>query len=143
MKHLLFITIFSFSTLFLQAQEVMTDLEISRTLMKQDISSVEKAFTDMGLTFQIIKSKHKKTSLFVEGSKNNMKKWIIETKRGDTRHMRRVTSIDVNYDMDNGGDFFDLHRFNKPKRKERINGRKIHFKLSVGRRSASLLVTGD
>jgi hypothetical protein len=122
---------------------MMTDLDITRKLMENDISSVEQAFTDMGLTFQVIKSKHKKTSLFVEGSKNNMKKWVIETKRGSKRKTLRVTSVDVNYDMDNGGDYFDLHRFEKPKRKEKLNGRKVHFKLSIGRKSSSLTASAD
>lgn len=127
----------------MQAQEILNDLEITRKLMENDISSVEKAFTDMGLTFQIIKSKRKKTSLFVEGSKNNMKKWVIETKRGRKRKTLRVTSVEVNYDMDNGGDYFDLHRYEKPRRKEKINGRKVHLKLSIGRKSASLSAKAD
>ncbi len=127
----------------MQAQEILNDLQITRKLMENDITSVEKAFTDMGITFQIIKSKRKKTSLFVEGSKNNMKKWVIETKRGRKRKTLRVTSVEVNYDMDNGGDFVDLHRYEKPRRKEKINGRKVHFKLSIGRKSATLSATAD
>ncbi len=143
MKRLIFIVLFSLSGLVLTAQEVMTDLDISKALVKDEITSVEDAFTKMGLTFQVIKARGKKTSLFVEGSKNNMKKWIVETKRGYAKHTRRVTSIEVSYDMENGGDFFDMKRYGKPQKKERINGRKVKFKLSKGKKESSLLVTAD
>jgi len=143
MRQFLLIALFSFSAMLLKAQDIMTDLDISKALMKDDITSVQDAFTKMNLTFQVIKSKRKKTSLFVEGSKNNMKKWVVETKRGFVKHTRRVTSIIVNYDMDNGGDFVDLKRYDKPQRRERINGRKVKFKLSTGRRSSTLSVTAD
>jgi len=143
MKKILIVFILFLSAGVLKAQEVMTDLEIANHLVKHDIVSVTQAFNKMGLTFQIIKNRGHKTSVFVEGSKNNMKKWVIETKRGATRNLRRVTSVIVEYHMDNGGDFFDLKRYKKPPRKVYINGRKIKYKLSLGRKVSTLEVTAD
>lgn len=144
MKNILVIIVFLLSgTTVLRAQEVMTDLQIANKLVEHDITSVTNAFNKMGLTFQIIKSRGHKTSVFVEGSKNNMKKWVIETKRGASRKLRRVTSIIVEYHMDNGGDFFDLKRYQKPSRKAFINGRKIKYKLSTGRKISTLEVTAE
>lgn len=143
MKNILIVLVLLLSGSVLKAQEVMTDLEISNHLVKHDIVSVAKAFTKMGLTFQVIKSRRHKTSVFVEGSKNNMKKWVIETKRGSRKNLKRVTSIEVEYHMDNGGDFFDLKRYKKPPRKAYIGGRKIKYKLSIGRKVSTLDVTTD
>ncbi|MBE0650574.1 MAG: hypothetical protein IH595_07005 [Bacteroidales bacterium] len=143
MKNIVLILVLFLSGSMLKAQEVMTDLQIANQLVKSDISSVSDAFNRMGLTFQVIKSNRHKTSLFVEGSKNNMKKWEIETKRGANRMLRRVTLIVVDYHMDNGGDFFDLKRYNKPPRKAFITGRKIKYKLSTGRKLSTLTVTAE
>lgn len=143
MKNILIVLVLFLSGSVLKAQEVKTDLEIANHLVKHDIVSVTKAFNKMGLTFQVIKSRGHKTSVFVEGSKNNMKKWVIETKRGSNRNLKRVTSVVVEYHMDNGGDFFDLKRYKKPPRKAYINGRKVKYKLSVGRKVSTLEVTAD
>ncbi|MBN2614470.1 MAG: hypothetical protein JXR71_02140 [Bacteroidales bacterium] len=137
MKKLIFLTVFLFSAVMIQAQEVKTDLEIANDLLKSDIPSVQEALTNMGLTFQVIKSRSGKTSVFIEGSKNNMKKWIIETKRGANRGLKRVVSITVEYRMENGGDFFDLKRYNIPK-KAYISDRKVKYKLSEGRKISTL-----
>lgn len=137
MKKLIFLTVFLFSAAWIQAQEVKTDLEIANDLLKSDISSVQEALTNMGLTFQVIKARSGKTSAFVEGSKNNMKKWIIETKRGSSRGLRRVVSITVEYRMENGGDFYDLKRYSPPK-KAYISDRKVKYKLSEGRKISTL-----
>lgn len=143
MKSILIVLVLFLAGSTLKAQEVMTDLEIANQLVKNDITSVTDSFNKMGLTFQVIKSRGHKTSVFVEGSKNNMKKWVIETKRGSSRHMKRVTSIIVEYHMDNGGDFYDLKRYQKPPRKAFINGRKIKYKLSEGRKVSTLEVTAQ
>lgn len=143
MKNILLILVLFLSGSMLKAQEVMTDFEIANQLVKNDITTVTDAFNKMGLTFQIIKSRGHKTSVFVEGSKNNMKKWEIETKRGSNRNLRRVTLVIVDYHMDNGGDFFDLKRYEKPPRKAFINGRKIKYKLSMGRKLSTLTVMAE
>ncbi len=143
MKNILIVLVLFLSGTVLKAQEVKTDLAIANQLVKHDIVSVSQAFNKMGLTFQVIKSRGRKTSVFVEGSKNNMKKWIIQTRRGASRNLKRVTSVLVDYHMDNGGDFFDLKRYKKPPRKAYINGRKIKYKLSTGRKISTLEVTAD
>jgi hypothetical protein len=143
MKNILIVLVLFLSGTVLKAQEVKTDLAIANQLVKHDIVSVSQAFNKMGLTFQVIKSRGRKTSVFVEGSKNNMKKWIIQTRRGANRNLKRVTSVLVDYHMDNGGDFFDLKRYKKPPRKAYINGRKIKYKLSTGRKISTLEVTAD
>ena len=143
MKNILLILVLFLSGSMLRAQEVMTDLDIANQLVKNDITSVTDAFNKMGLTFQVIKGNRHKTSVFVEGSKNNMKKWEIETKRGSNRNLRRVTLVIVDYHMDNGGDFFDLKRYQKPSRKAFINGRKIKYKLSTGRKLSTLTITAE
>lgn len=143
MKNILLVLVLLFSGTLLNAQNVMTDLEIANNLVKNDITSVNDALTKMGLTFQIIKSRGHKTAVFIEGSKNNMKKWEIQTKRGASRTLRRVTQVVVEYHMDNGGDFFDLKRYGNPPRKAYINGRKIKYKKSMGRKLSILEVTAD
>lgn len=143
MKNILLILVLFLSGSMLKAQEVMTDLQIANKLVQSDITSVSDAFNKMGLTFQVIKSNRRKTSVFVEGSKNNMKKWEIETRRGSDRNLRRVTLIVVDYHMDNGGDFFDLKRYQKPPRKAFITGRKVKYKLSMGRKLSTLTVTAE
>ena len=140
MKKLIFLTVFIFSAVWLQAQEVKTDLEIANELLKSEIPSVQEALTNMGLTFQVIKSRSGKTSVFIEGSKNNMKKWIIETKRGSSRGLKKVVSVLVEYRMENGGDFYDLKRYNPPK-KAYISDRKVKYKLSEGRKISTLEIT--
>ena len=143
MKNILLILVLFLSGSMLKAQEVMTDLQIANKLVQSDISSVSDAFNKMGLTFQVIKSNRRRTSVFVEGSKNNMKKWEIETRRGSDRMLRRVTLIIVDYHMDNGGDFFDLKRYQKPPRKAFITGRKVKYKLSTGRKLSTLTVMAE
>ncbi len=125
------------------AQKVPTDLQIANDLVKNEIPSVKDALTKMNLTFQIIKSKGRKTSVFIEGSKNNMKRWLIETRRGGTKGMKRVTMVTVDYHMDNGGDFFDLKRYGNPPKKAYLNNRKIKYKKSQGRKLSTLVVTAD
>ncbi len=142
MKKGILIFVFLVSGLLIKAQETTkTDLTICKDLVSHDISSVKQALTNLGLTFQIIKEKSHKASAFVEGSKNNMKKWVFEMKRGDARGTKRITDILVTYDMSNGGDFFDMKRYGEPQKKERINGRKVKFKLSQGRKSSTLEVS--
>ncbi|GMT45542.1 MAG: hypothetical protein IEMM0006_1374 [bacterium] len=127
------------SGLLIKAQDTTkTDLAITKALVSHDVVSVKSALTDLGLTFQIIKEKSHKASAFVEGSKNNMKKWEFEMKRGDTKGTKRITDILVTYDMNNGGDFFDMKRYGEPQKKERINGRKVKIKLSQGRKVSTL-----
>ncbi len=142
MKKGILIFVFLMSGLLIKAQETTkTDLTICKDLVSHDISSVKEALTNLGLTFQIIKEKSHKAYAFVEGSKNNMKKWVFEMKRGDARGTKRITDILVTYDMSNGGDFFDMKRYGEPQKKERINGRKVKFKLSQGRKSSTLEVS--
>ncbi len=130
------------SGLLIKAQDTTkTDLTIARDLVSHDVASVKGALTNLGLTFQIIKERSHKASAFVEGSKNNMKKWVFEMKRGDTKGMKRITDIIVTYDMDNGGDFFDMKRYGEPVKKVRINGRKVKFKLLQGRKVSTLEVS--
>jgi len=130
------------SGLLIKAQDTTkTDLAIARDLVSHDVASVKDALTNLGLTFQIIKERSHKASAFVEGSKNNMKKWVFEMKRGDTKGMKRITDIIVTYDMDNGGDFFDMKRYGEPVKKVRINGRKVKFKLLQGRKVSTLEVS--
>ncbi len=130
------------SGLLIKAQDTTkTDLAIARDLVSHDVASVKEALTGLGLTFQIIKERSHKASAFVEGSKNNMKKWVFEMKRGDTKGMKRITDIIVIYDMDNGGDFFDMKRYGEPVKKVRINGRKVKFKLLQGRKVSTLEVS--
>lgn len=130
------------SGLLIKAQDTTkTDLAIARDLVSHDVASVKGALTNLGLTFQIIKERSHKASAFVEGSKNNMKKWVFEMKRGDTKGMKRITDIIVTYDMDNGGDFFDMKRYGEPVKKVRINGRKVKFKLLQGRKVSTLEVS--
>ncbi len=130
------------SGLLIKAQDTTkTDLAIARDLVSHDVASVKGALTNLGLTFQIIKERSHKASAFVEGSKNNMKKWAFEMKRGDTKGMKRITDIIVTYDMDNGGDFFDMKRYGEPVKKVRINGRKVKFKLLQGRKVSTLEVS--
>lgn len=126
----------------LKAQDTYkTDLDIAKDLVSHDVSTVRDALTNLGLTFQMIKEKSHKASAFVEGSKNNMKKWEFEMKRGDTKCTKRITDILVTYDMDNGGDFYDMKRYGEPEKKVRINGRKVKFKLSQGRKVSTLEVS--
>ncbi len=130
------------SGLLVRAQDsTQTDLAIAKALVSKDVTSVKDALTDLGLTFQIIKEKSHKASAFVEGSKNNMKKWEFEMKRGDTKGTKRITDIIVHYDMSNGGDFFDMHQYGEPAKKEVINGRKVKFKLSRGKKESTLEVS--
>lgn len=130
------------SGLLIKAQDTTkTDLAVARDLVSHDVASVKEALTSLGLTFQIIKERSHKASAFVEGSKNNMKKWVFEMKRGDTKGMKRITDIIVTYDMGNGGDFFDMKRYGEPQKKMRINGRKVKFKLSQGRKVSTLEVS--
>lgn len=134
--------VFLLSGLLMKAQDTnKTDLAIAKALVSEDVSSVKDALTDLGLTFQMIKEKSRKASAFIEGSKNNMKKWEFEMKRGDTKGMEKITDIIVYYDMDNGGDFFDMHQYEEPAKKEEINGRKVKFKLSRGRKVSTLEVS--
>jgi len=130
------------SGLLIKAQDTTkTDLAITRDLVSHDVASVKDALTNLGLTFQIIKERSRKASAFVEGSKNNMKKWEFEMKRGDTKGTKRITDILITYDMGNGGDFFDMKRYGKPQKKMRINGRKVKFKLSEGKKVSTLEVS--
>ncbi len=127
------------SGLLVKAQDsTKTDIAIAKALVSHDIVSVKSALTDLGLTFQIIKEKSHKASAFVEGSKNNMKKWEFEMKRGVTKGTKRITDILVTYDMNNGGDFFDMKRYGEPQKKEKINGRKVKTKLSQGKKVSTL-----
>ncbi len=136
---LLFVLVLS--GLLLKAQDTTkTDLAITKTLVSHDVTSVKDALTNLGLTFQMIKERNHKASAFVEGSKNNMKKWEFEMKRGDTKGTKRITDILITYDMSNGGDFFDMKRYGEPVKKMRINGRKVKFKLSQGRKVSTLEV---
>ncbi len=140
-KGILFIALL-LSVNLLKAQDTTkTDLAITKVLVSHDVASVKSALTDLGLTFQIIKEKSHKASAFVEGSKNNMKKWTFEMKRGETKGTKRITDIIVTYDMDNGGDFFDMKRYGEPVKKMKINGRKVKFKLSQGRKVSTLEVS--
>ena len=130
------------SGLLLKAQDTTkTDLAITKILVSHDVASVKEALTNLGLTFQMIKERSHKASAFVEGSKNNMKKWEFEMKRGDIKGTKRITDILVTYDMDNGGDFFDMKRYGEPQKKIRINGRKVKFKFSQGRKVSTLEVS--
>jgi len=139
MKKGILLFVLLLSGLLIKAQDTTkTDLAITKALVSHDVVSVKSALTDLGLTFQIIKEKSHKASAFVEGSKNNMKKWEFEMKRGDTKGTKRITDILVTYDMNNGGDFFDMKRYGEPQKKERINGRKVKIKLSKGRKVSTL-----
>ncbi len=139
MKKGILLFVLLLSGLLIKAQDTTkTDLAITKALVSHDVVSVKSALTDLGLTFQIIKEKSRKASAFVEGSKNNMKKWEFEMKRGDTKGTKRITDILVTYDMNNGGDFFDMKRYGEPQKKERINGRKVKIKLSQGRKVSTL-----
>jgi len=127
------------SGLLIKAQDTTkTDLAITKAIVSHDVVSVKSALTNLGLTFQIIKEKSHKASAFVEGSKNNMKKWEFEMKRGDIKGTKRITDVLITYDMNNGGDFFDMKRYGEPQKKERINGRKVKIKLSQGRKVSTL-----
>ncbi len=140
-KGILFLVIL-LSGMLLKAQDsTQTDLAIAKALVSKDVPSVKQALTDLGLTFQIIKEKSRKASAFIEGSKNNMKKWEFEMKRGDSKDTKRITDIIVHYDMSNGGDFFDMHRYDEPAKKEMINGKKVKFKLSRGKKESTLEVS--
>ena len=142
MKQGIIILAFLLSGFMLQAQDTTkTDVAIARELVSQDVSSVKDVLTKMGMTFQIIKEKSHKASAFVEGSKNNMKKWEFEMKRGDTKGSKRITDIIVYYDMSNGGDFFDMKRYEEPQKKQEINGRKVKMKLSQGKQTSTLEVS--
>ena len=139
MKKGILLFVLLLSGLLIKAQDTTkTDLAITKALVSHDVVSVKSALTDLGLTFQIIKEKSHKASAFVEGSKNNMKKWEFEMKRGDIKGTKRITDILVTYDMNNGGDFFDMKRYGEPQKKERINGRKVKIKLSQGRKVSTL-----
>ncbi|MBN2637727.1 MAG: hypothetical protein JXR65_01420 [Bacteroidales bacterium] len=142
MKNILLLAVFIFSTFIVKAQEeVKTDLEIANELFKTEVPSVQEALNKMGLTFQVIKSRSGKTSVFIEGRKNNMKKWVIETKRGTKRGFKKVVLVMVEYRMDNGGDFFDLRRYGDPPKKAYISDRKVKYKKSEGRKISTLEVT--
>ncbi len=142
MKKGILFFIFLLSGLLIKAQDtVQTDLDIARKLVSKDYPSVKAALTDLGLTFQIIKEKSHKASAFVEGSKNNMKKWEFEMKRGNEKGMKRITDIIVHYDMENGGDFFDMKQYSEPPKKEMLFGRKVKYKLSQGKKESTLEVT--
>jgi hypothetical protein len=143
MKKIFFLTVLVFSAVLLQGQEVKTDLQIANDLIKKEVPSIQEALTNMGLTFQIIKSRRHKTSVFIEGSKNNMKRWEIQTKRGKNRSLKRVVDVTVEYHMENGGDFFDLKRYGNPPRKAYINDRKVKYKKSEGRKISTLEVKAD
>ncbi len=137
-KGILFVLVL-LSGLLVRAQDsTRNDLAVAKALVSKDVASVKDALTNLGLTFQIIKEKSHKASAFIEGSKNNMKKWEFEMKRGDTKGMKRITDIIVHYDMGNGGDFFDMHQYGQPPKKEIINGRKVKFKLSKGKKESTL-----
>jgi hypothetical protein len=139
-KGILFL-VFLLSGFLLQAQDsTMTDLSIAKKLVSRDYPSVKDALNSLGLTFQMIREKSHKASAFVEGSKNNMKKWEFEMKRGSQKGTRRITDIIVHYDMSNGGDFFDMHQYGEPAKKEIINGKKVKFKLSRGKKESTLEV---
>jgi len=139
MKKGILLFVLLLSGLLIKAQDTTkTDLAITKALVSHDVVSVKSALTDLGLTFQIIKEKSHKASAFVEGSKNNMKKWEFQMKRGNTKGTKRITDILVTYDMNNGGDFFDMKRYGEPQKKERINGRKVKIKLSQGRKVSTL-----
>jgi hypothetical protein len=139
-KGILFFAIL-LSGLLVRAQDsTRTDLDIAKALVSKDVSSVQDALTDLGLTFQIIKEKSHKASAFIEGSKNNMKKWEFEMKHGNSKGMERITDIIIYYDMDNGGDFFDLNRYGNPPKKTYISGNKVKFKLSRGKKESTLEV---
>ena len=130
------------SGLLIRAQDApKTDLAIAKALVSNDVTTVKQALTDLGLTFQIIKEKAHKASAFVEGSKNNMKKWEFEMKRGDEKGTKRITDIIVHYDMDNGGDFYDMNQYGEPAKKEFINGRKVKIKLSRGKKESTLEIS--
>ncbi len=141
MKKGILIFVLLLSGLLVKAQDTTkTDLAICKALVSQDVASVKDALSNQGLTFQMIKEKSHKASAFVEGSKNNMKKWMFEMKRGDTKNTKRITDILITYDMDNGGDFFDMKRYGEPRKKEVINGRKVKIKLSQGKKISTLEV---
>ncbi len=130
------------SVFILKAQDTYkTDLVIAKDLVSHDIYTVKDALTNLGLTFQMIKERSHKASAFIEGSKNNMKKWEFEMKRGSAKGTKRITNILVTYDMDNGGDFYDMKRYGEPEKKMKINGRKVKFKLSQGRKVSTLEVS--
>lgn len=142
MKNVILLTVFVFSAFILKAQEeVKTDLQITNELFKTEVPSVQEALNKMGLTYQVIKSRSGKTSVFIEGSKNNMKKWVIGTKRGAKKGFKKVVSVSVEYRMENGGDFYDLKRYGNPPKKEYISDRKVKFKKSVGRKISMLEAT--
>ncbi len=142
MKKGILFFVFLLSGLLVEAQEApKTDLDIAKALVSRDYPSVKEALSSLGLTFQMIKEKSRKASAFVEGSKNNMKKWAFQMKRGDKKGTKRITDIIIYYDMKNGGDFFDLKQYGKPQKKMRINGRKVKFKLSEGRKESTLEVS--
>jgi hypothetical protein len=126
----------------LQAQDTVarTDLSIAKALVSKNVQSVQQALSSLGLTFQIIKEKSHKASAFVEGSKNNMKKWEFEMKRGYVKGTKQISDIIVHYDMQNGGDFFDSKKYGEPVKKAMINGRKVKFKLSHGKKESTLEV---
>ncbi len=141
MKKGILIFVLLLSGLLVKAQDTTkTDLAICKALVSQDVASVKDALSNQGLTFQMIKEKSHKASAFVEGSKNNMKKWMFEMKRGDTKNTKRITDILITYDMDNGGDFFDMKRYGEPQKKEVIDGRKVKIKLSQGKKISTLEV---
>ncbi len=142
MKQIIIIFALLLSGFILKAQDTCkTDLDIAKDLVSHDVSSVKDALTNLGLTFQMIKERSHKASAFVEGSKNNMKKWEFDMKRGDTKGTKRITDILITYDMENGGDLFDMKRYGEPQKKMRINGRKVKFKLSQGRKVSTLEVS--
>ncbi len=140
-KGILFIVLL-LSGLLLKAQDsTKTDLAISKILVSKDISTVKDALTNLGLTFQMIKEKSHKASAFVEGSKNNMKKWEFAMKRGVAKGTKRITDILITYDMKNGGDYFDLKRYGEPQKKGEVSGKKVKYKLSEGKETSTLEVS--
>jgi hypothetical protein len=142
MKKGILIFVLLLSGLLVKAQDTTkTDLAICKALVSHDVASVKDALSNLGLTFQMIKEKSHKASAFVEGSKNNMKTWMFEMKRGDVKGTKQITDILITYDMDNGGDFFDMKRYGEPQKKQVINGRKIKTKLSQGKKESTLEVS--
>lgn len=142
MKRSILFLVFVLSGLLIKAQDTtQTDLAIAKALVSKDYTSVKQALTDLGLTFQMIKEKAHKASAFVEGSKNNMKKWEFEMKRGYEKGTKQITDIVVHYDMENGGDFFDMNRYAEPPKKELVNTRKVKFKFSRGKKESTLEVS--
>ena len=96
MKKGILVFILLLSGLLIRAQDApKTDLAIAKALVSNDVTTVKQALTDLGLTFQMIKEKAHKASAFVEGSKNNMKKWEFEMKRGDEKGTKKITDIIV------------------------------------------------